>query len=97
MLPSASLGDRGAIYEPVHGSAPDIAGKDIANPIASILSSAMMLKYSLNMDKAADEIDQAIRKVLEKGYRTADIYEEGMKRAGCREMGRLIIEEMKKI
>jgi 3-isopropylmalate dehydrogenase len=97
MLPSASLGDRGAIYEPVHGSAPDIAGKDIANPIASILSSAMMLKYSFNMDKAADEIDEAIRKVLEKGYRTADIYEEGMKKAGCREMGRLIIEEMKKI
>jgi 3-isopropylmalate dehydrogenase len=97
MLPSASLGDRGAIYEPVHGSAPDIAGKDIANPFASVLSSAMMLKYSLNMDKAADEIDQAIRKVLEKGYRTADIYEEGMKKAGCREIGRLVIEEIKKI
>lgn len=97
MLPSASLGDRRAIYEPVHGSAPDITGKDIANPIASILSSAMMLKYSLNMDKAADEIDQAIRKVLEKDYRTADIYEEGMKKAGCREIGRLVIEEIKKI
>jgi 3-isopropylmalate dehydrogenase len=96
MLPSASVGDKGAIYEPVHGSAPDIAGKDIANPIASILSSAMMLKYSFNMDKAADEIDQAIRNVLEKGYRTADIYEEGMKKAGCREIGRLIIEEIKK-
>ncbi|MER3445487.1 MAG: 3-isopropylmalate dehydrogenase [Candidatus Dadabacteria bacterium] len=97
MLPSASLGDSGAIYEPVHGSAPDIAGKDIANPIASILSSAMMLKYSFNMDKAADEVDRAIRNVLEKGYRTADIYEEGMKKVGCREMGRLIIEEIKKI
>jgi 3-isopropylmalate dehydrogenase len=96
MLPSASVGDKGAIYEPVHGSAPDIAGKDIANPIASILSSAMMLKYSFNMDKAADEIDQAIRNVLEKGYRTADIYEKGMKKAGCREIGRLIIEEIKK-
>ncbi len=97
MLPSASVGDKGAIYEPVHGSAPDIAGKDIANPIASILSSAMMLKYSFNMDKAADEVDQAIRNVLKKGYRTADIYEEGMKKAGCREMGRLIIEEIKKL
>lgn len=97
MLPSASLGDRGAIYEPVHGSAPDIAGKDFANPIASVLSSAMMLKYSFNMDKAADEIDQVIRKVLEKGYRTADIYEEGMKKVGCREMGELIIEEIMKI
>jgi 3-isopropylmalate dehydrogenase len=96
MLPSASVGDKGAIYEPVHGSAPDIAGKGIANPIASILSSAMMLKYSFNMDEAADEIDQAIRNVLEKGYRTADIYEKGMKKAGCREIGRLIIEEIKK-
>ncbi len=97
MLPSASLGSGGAIYEPVHGSAPDIAGKDIANPIASILSSTMMLKYSFNMDKASDEVDGAVRMVLEKGYRTADIYEEGMKKVGCKEMGSLIVEEIKKI
>lgn len=95
MLPSASIG-KGAIYEPVHGSAPDIAGKDIANPIASVLSSAMMLKYTLNMDKAAGEIEGAVKRVLEKGYRTADIYEEGMKKVGCREMGRLIVEEVKR-
>jgi 3-isopropylmalate dehydrogenase len=97
MLPSASFGNGGAIYEPIHGSAPDITDKDIANPIASILSSAMMLKYSFNMDKAADEVDGAVRRVLEKGYRTADIYEEGMKKVGCKEMGRLIVEEIKKI
>ncbi len=97
MLPSASIGSGGAIYEPVHGSAPDIEGKDIANPIASVLSSAMMLKYSFNMDHAADEIDRSVRRVLEKGYRTADIYEKGMTKVGCREMGRLIVEEIKKI
>jgi 3-isopropylmalate dehydrogenase len=97
MLPSASIGHGGAIYEPVHGSAPDIAGKDIANPIASVLSSAMMLKYTLNMDKAADEVEGAVKRVLEKGYRTGDIYEEGKKKVGCREMGRLIVEEIEKL
>jgi 3-isopropylmalate dehydrogenase len=96
MLPSASLGNGRAIYEPIHGSAPDIAGQDIANPIASILSSAMMLKYSFNMDNAADEIDKAVRKVLEKGYRTGDIYEKGTTKVGCQEMGRLILEEIRK-
>ncbi|MBI2485653.1 MAG: 3-isopropylmalate dehydrogenase [Deltaproteobacteria bacterium] len=97
MLPSASIGHGGAIYEPVHGSAPDIAGKDIANPIASVLTSAMMLKYSLNLDQAAEEVENAVKTVLEKGYRTADIHQEGMKRVGCREMGRLIVEEVKKL
>jgi len=96
MLPSASVGQGGAIYEPVHGSAPDIAGKDIANPIASVLSSAMMLRYTLNMDEVADEVEQAVKSVLEKGYRTADIHEKGMKKVGCREMGRLVVEEVKK-
>lgn len=94
MLPSASIGHGGAIYEPVHGSAPDIAGKDIANPIASVLTSAMMLKYSLNQDQAAEEVEEAVKTVLEKGYRTADIYQEGMKKVGCREMGGLIVEEI---
>ena len=97
MLPSASIGHSGAIYEPVHGSAPDIAGKDIANPIASVLTSAMMLKYSLNQDQAAEEVEDAVKTVLEKGYRTADIYQEGMKKVGCREMGRLIVEEIRKL
>jgi 3-isopropylmalate dehydrogenase len=96
MLPSASIGHSGAIYEPVHGSAPDIAGKDLANPIASVLTSAMMLKYSLNNDKASAEVEQAVKSVLERGYRTADIYQEGMKKVGCKEMGRLIVEEMQK-
>ena len=96
MLPSASLGNGRAIYEPIHGSAPDIAGQDIANPIASILSSAMMLKYSFNMDNAAYEIDKAVRKVLEKGYRTRDIYEKGTTKVGCQEMGRSILEEIRK-
>ncbi|HKQ33424.1 MAG TPA: isocitrate/isopropylmalate family dehydrogenase, partial [Thermodesulfobacteriota bacterium] len=93
MLPSASIG-KGAIYEPVHGSAPDIAGQDIANPIASLLTSAMMLKYTFNKDKAADEIENAVKSVLEKGYRTADIYQEGTKKVGCREMGALITAEL---
>jgi 3-isopropylmalate dehydrogenase len=93
MLPSASIG-KGAIYEPVHGSAPDIAGQDIANPIASLLTSAMMLKYTFNKDKAADEIENAVKSVLEKGYRTADIYQEGTKKVGCREMGALIAAEL---
>jgi 3-isopropylmalate dehydrogenase len=97
MLPSASIGHGGAIYEPVHGSAPDIAGKDIANPIASVLTSAMMLKYSLKMDNAAEEIEEAVKRVLEKGYRTADIHEEGTRKVGCREMGALIVGEISKI
>jgi len=95
MLPSASIGEEGAIYEPVHGSAPDIYGKNTANPTASILSLAMLLRYSLNMDKAAQEIEMAITNVLSKGYRTADIYEEGTKKVGCKEIGKLIIEEFK--
>ena len=78
----------------VHGSAPDIAGQDIANPIASLLTSAMMLKYTFNKDKAADEIENAVKSVLEKGYRTADIYQEGTKKVGCREMGALIAAEL---
>lgn len=93
MLPSASIGE-GAIYEPVHGSAPDIAGQDMANPVASVLTSAMMLKYSFDMDGAADDIDNAVKRVLEKGYRTADIFQEGTKKVGCVEMGRLIAAEL---
>lgn len=95
MLPSASLGDGSlGMYEPVHGSAPDIAGKDIANPIATILSGAMMLKYSFGLDKEAKDIEDAVTKVLNEGYRTADIYSDGMKKVGTKEMGRLIIERL---
>jgi 3-isopropylmalate dehydrogenase len=97
MLPSASIGATGAIYEPVHGSAPDIAGKDIANPIASVLSLAMLLRYSLNLDKAADDVEEAIKTVLQRGYRTADIFEDGTTKVGCREMGNIILEEIYKL
>ena len=94
MLPSASIG-AGAIYEPVHGSAPDIAGRDIANPMASVLTCAMMLKYSFNLDAAAADIENAVKSVLERGYRTADIYQAGTKKVGCREMGELIARELR--
>ncbi len=94
MLPSASIGATGAIYEPVHGSAPDIAGKDIANPIASVLSLAMLFRFSLNLDKAADDVEEAIKNVLQRGYRTADIFEHGTTKVGCREMGNIILEEI---
>ncbi len=94
MLPSASIGEKGAIYEPVHGSAPDIAGKGIANPIASVLSMCMMLRYSFNMDEAARRVETAVEKVLDKGYRTSDIYEEGKTRVNTTEMGRLILDEL---
>lgn len=94
MLPSASMGDKYSLYEPVHGSAPDIAGKDIANPIATILSFAMMLKYSLNMVETGDRIENAIKKVLAAGYRTSDIMQDGMKKTSTSEMGDLIITQL---
>ena len=94
MLPSASVGNKGAIYEPVHGSAPDIAGKGVANPIASVLSMAMMLRYSFDMDESATQVEKAVANVLEKGYRTSDIYEEGKTRVGTEEMGSLILDEL---
>ncbi len=97
MLPSASVGNKGAIYEPVHGSAPDIAGQDIANPIASILSLSMMLKYSFNMDKEADMVEQAVKNTLDKGFRTADIYQEGANKVGCRKIGDSICSEYKNL
>ncbi len=95
MLASASLGEgsRG-MYEPIHGSAPDIAGKGIANPIATILSAGMMLHYSFNQSKPAQKIQQAVEKVLEGGYRTADIYTAGTKKVSTEEMGELICEEI---
>ena len=93
MLPSASLGATGpGVFEPVHGSAPDIAGQDKANPIAQVLSAAMMLRYALNQPEAANKIEQAVVEVLERGYRTGDIMSEGMKLLGCRAMGDALIE-----
>ena len=91
MLASASRGETSlGMYEPIHGSAPDIAGKDIANPIATVLSAAMMLRYSFGLEKEAQAIEKAVDKVLDEGYRTADIYEDGMKKVGTRKMGELI-------
>ncbi len=92
MLPSASLDAKGkGMYEPIHGSAPDIAGKNLANPIATILSVAMMLRYTLNEVAHADRIEQAVSKVLDQGYRTVDIWTEGLKKVGTREMGDAIV------
>lgn len=96
MLPSASLGvtkDR-AMYEPIHGSAPDIAGKGIANPIATILSAAMMLKYSFDMEDAAAEIERAVDTALDKGFRTTDIVTNGIKPVSCSVMGDAIVKEL---
>ena len=91
MLASASLNDsKFGLYEPSHGSAPDIAGQDIANPIATVLSAAMMLRYSFDLDKEADAIEQAVKQVLKDGYRTGDIYSEGCTKVGCSEMGSLL-------
>jgi len=93
MLPSASLGDGiKGLYEPVHGSAPDIAGKDIANPLASILSVAMMLRYSFDLEDHASRIEQAVRAALRSGYRTADILEPGTRLVGTEEMGEAVAE-----
>ena len=98
MLPSASLGEgKLGMYEPIHGSAPDIAGMDIANPLATILSVAMMLRYSFNLEEEAKAIENAVVKVLEDGYRTKDIYSEGTTLVGTRKMGQLVIERLSKV
>ncbi|MBM3362113.1 MAG: 3-isopropylmalate dehydrogenase [Betaproteobacteria bacterium] len=95
MLPSASLNsDNRGLYEPSHGSAPDIAGKGVANPLATILSAAMMLRFSLNQAEAADRIEAAVKKVLAQGLRTPDIYGEGTTRVGTREMGEAVVRAL---
>ena len=95
MLPSASLAASGTgLYEPVHGTAPDIAGQDSANPLATILSVGMMFRYSLNLPEAADKIDSAVARVLEQGYRTADIAGDGASPVGCQTMGNLVLEQL---
>ncbi|MEO8716857.1 MAG: 3-isopropylmalate dehydrogenase [Burkholderiales bacterium] len=92
MLPSASLDEHGkGLYEPIHGSAPDIAGKGLANPLATILSAAMMLRYSLGRTAQADRVEAAVRKVLQQGLRTADIYTEGCRKVGTQEMGDAVV------
>ena len=97
MIPSSSLGaGTCGLYEPIHGSAPDIAGTDAANPIGTILSAAMMLRYSFDMEAEASAIEKAVSAYLDKGYRTADIMSEGMKLTGCKECGKIIVENLGK-
>ena len=96
MLPSASLNSKNqGLYEPSHGSAPDIAGKGIANPLATILSAAMMLRFSLNQEEAADRIETAVKKVLASGLRTTDIYSEGTTKVGTAQMGDAVVKAMR--
>jgi 3-isopropylmalate dehydrogenase len=95
MLPSASLGASGpGVFEPVHGSAPDIAGQDKANPLAQVLSAAMMLRYGLGQPEAADRLEKAVIQVLDQGYRTGDIMSEGMKLVGCQAMGEALMQAL---
>jgi 3-isopropylmalate dehydrogenase len=94
MLPSASMGSQTALYEPIHGSAPDIAGRNMANPIATIESVAMMLTYSFKLDEEAAAIERAIIRTLEEGYRTKDIHSEGMTLVGTVEMGDAIVKNL---
>ncbi|UOD49418.1 3-isopropylmalate dehydrogenase [Orrella daihaiensis] len=98
MLPSASLNESGqGLYEPSHGSAPDIAGQGIANPLATMLSAAMMLRYSLNEDGAADRIESAVRQVLAQGLRTADIFEAGTTKVSTAQMGDAVLQALSKV
>jgi 3-isopropylmalate dehydrogenase len=98
MLPSASLGPTSqGLYEPVHGSAPDIAGQNIANPLAAILSAAMLLRYSFDRADLAERIEKSVKGALMDGYRTADIDQPGMNRVGTREMGDAVVAAMKRL
>lgn len=95
MLPSASLDENSkGLYEPSHGSAPDIAGQGVANPLATILSAAMMLRYSFNLEKEAGKVENAVKKVLARGLRTGDIFEQGMTRVGTKQMGDAVLAEL---
>ena len=97
LIPSASLGDsKRGMYEPIHGSAPDIAGQNIANPIGTILAAGMMLKYAFDLDTEYAQIEKAVEDVLADGYRTADIMEDGKKHLSCSEMGDKIVEYLNK-
>jgi 3-isopropylmalate dehydrogenase len=93
-MPSASIGEQTSLFEPIHGSAPDIAGKGIANPLATILAAGMMLRYSFGLMEEADAIDEAVKAVLEEGWRTADIAKKGEKTLSTQEMGAKVIEKL---
>ena len=94
LLPSASIGELTSFFESISGSAPDIAGKNIANPIGCILSAAMLLHYSLKEDKAAQAIEKAVDKTLSDGYRTAEIYKDGLKKCSTTEMTQVIVDRI---
>lgn len=94
MLPSASLGPDKALYEPIHGSAPDIAGKNIANPLATILSVALLLRYTMTLPQEAELVEKAVAEVLKEGYRTQDIYQDGKKLVGTEEMGNKTVQKL---
>ena len=95
MLPSAAIGlDGPGLYEPVHGSAPDIAGQDKANPLAQVLSAAMMMRYQFGEEVIASALEKAVNDVLDDGYRTGDIMQAGMKQVGCIEMGEKLLEKL---
>ena len=94
LMPSASIGELTSLYEPIHGSAPDIAGKNIANPMGTILSAAMLLRYSLHEEDAARTIEAAVEKTLADGFRTADIYSEGTVKLGTVEITKEIINRL---
>ena len=96
MLPSASLDSSGkGMYEPIHGSAPDIAGQGVANPLATILSVAMLLRYSLNQVAMAERIERAVNAVLDQGLRTADIHTDGMTQVGTVQMGDAVVKQLR--
>jgi len=97
MLPSASLGENTALYEPIHGSAPDIAGKNIANPLATILSVALMLRYSLSMPQEASLIEKAVAQTLKEGFRTQDIHQQNKKLIGTEKMGDAVAKNLRKL
>ena len=95
MMPSASIGELTSLYEPIHGSAPDIAGKGIANPCATILSAAMLLRYSFGEEEGASIIEKAVDAALEDGWRTADLYKEGFKKADTKTMTDAVIRHIR--
>ena len=96
LLPSASLSSSGpGLFEPVHGSAPTLAGKDVANPLAMVFSASMMCRYGLDVPEVADLVESAVTRVLDKGYRTTDIQSEGTEVVSCSRMGELLMEEIK--
>ena len=94
MMPSASIGTSTSLYEPIHGSAPDIAGKGIANPMGTILSAAMLLRYSLHEEEAAATVEKAVDQTLADGYRTPDLWKEGFRKAGTEEITRMICDRI---